>query len=119
MRFRVAALLLPVALLAGCSASTPASGTLAGHLRQVGGLPPGVDRPVPGTVAITGVAVAMEIPVGQDGSYTVAVPPGTYTVIGHSPTVLNGNNQLDCPANGAVVVTSGTTTTADAFCSTK
>ena len=119
MRFRIAAVLLPAALLVGCSASTPANGTLAGHLRQVGGPPPGENRPVPGTISITGGAVTRELQVGQDGAYAVDVPPGTYTVVGHSPTALSGNKQMDCPANGAAAVTSGATTTADPICSIK
>lgn len=77
MRFRIAAVLLPAALLAGCSASTPANGTLAGHLRQVGGPPPGENRPVPGTISITGGAVTRELQVGQDGAYAVDVPRGS------------------------------------------
>ena len=119
MRFGVALLLLPVTLLVGCSASTPATGTIAGHLRQVGGAPPGVDRPVPGTVTITGGALTKDLQVGQDGSYAVDVPPGTYRVVGHSPTALSGNTQMDCPADGAAAVKSGATTTADAICSIK
>lgn len=103
--------------LTGLPASTPASGTIAGHLRQVGGPVPGVNRPVPGTVTISGGSTTKELPVGQDGSYTVDVPPGTYTVVGHSPTTLGGNTQLPCPANGDAVVTSGATTTSDAICS--
>ena len=117
MRFGVAALVLPAALLVGCSASTPATGTISGHLRQVGGIPPGDDRPVPGTVTITGGAVSKELAVGNDGSYTVDVPPGTYTVVGHSPTSLSGNKQGDCAASGPAVVTSGMSTTADVICS--
>ena len=117
MRSGVAAILLPVAILVGCSASTPTTGTLTGHLRQVGGPAPGVNRPVPGTVTISGGSATKALPVGDDGSYTVDVPPGTYTVVGHSPTTLTGDQQQDCPAPSAATVTAGTTTTADAICS--
>jgi len=119
MRFGFVSFLLPVALLVGCSASTAATGTITGHLRQVGGAPPGVDLPVPGTITITGGPLTKDLQVGQDGSYVVDVPPGTYTVVGHSPTALSGNAQMDCPAKVAAAVTSGATTTADAICSIK
>lgn len=106
--------------LTGLPVSTPASGTIAGHLRQVGGPPPGVNRPVPGTVTISGGSTTKELQVGKDGSYTVDVPPGTYTVVGHSPTTLGGGStQLPCPARGDAVVTSGASTTSDAICSIK
>ena len=39
-----------------------------------------------------------EIQVEDDGAYTVDVPPGTYTVVGHRPTTLTGDKQQDCPA---------------------
>ena len=117
MRFGVVVIFLPVSLLVGCSSQTPANGTITGHLRQVGGAPPGVNRPVPGTVTITGGTVTKDLQVGQDGSYTVEVPPGTYSVVGHSPTAMSGNEQIDCHAVGGTEVKSGATTIADAICS--
>lgn len=83
-----------------------------------------INGPIGGCVVGVGVGdrlglLHLELQVGQDGSYSVDVPPGTYTVVGYSPTALSGNQQMDCPANGVAEVTSGATTTADPICSIK
>ena len=69
---------------AACSGQNPAEGTLTGHLYGVGGPAPGLPRPWPGTVTLTGPGVNRDVPVGASGTYSVTVPAGRYTVTGHS-----------------------------------
>ena len=110
-------LFIAVALLAGCSGfsgSGPAEGTLTGHLYGVGGPAPGLPRPWPGTVTLSGPSGQREVSVGADGSYSVMVPAGRYTVVGRSP--LYESNAALCQADRAVSVTSGHTTKADVWC---
>ena len=90
-------------LTAACSGQAPAEGTLTGHLYGVGGPAPGLPRPWPGTVTLTGPGIRRDIPVGASGSYSVMVSPGTYTVTGHSP--LYGSGAVLCRAAGAAAVT--------------
>jgi len=98
----------------GCSGPGPADGTLTGHLYGVGGPAPGLPRPWPGTVTLTGPGVHRDVPVGPGGTYSAAVPAGRYTVTGHSP--LYGSGTYLCQAAGAVTVTSGHTTKANVLC---
>lgn len=111
---------LPVAAVclagftAACSGQNSADGTLTGHLYGVGGPPPGLPRPWPGTVTLTGPGVHRDIPVGTSGTYSVMVPAGRYTIVGHSP--LYGSGAYLCQATGIATVTSGHTSKADVLC---
>ena len=117
---RISLIGLPVAAVclagvtAACSGHDPAGGALTGHLYGVGGPPPGLPRPWPGTVTLTGPGVHRDVPVGASGSYTVMVPAGRYTITGHSP--LYGSGTYVCRATGEATVTSGHTTRADVLC---
>lgn len=106
--------LIAVAFLAGCSGAGSAQGTLTGHLYGVGGPAPGLPRPWPGTVTLTGPSGQRELSVGADGSYSVIVPADRYTVVGRSP--LYESNAALCQAAAAVTVTSGHTAKADVWC---
>src|ERR1700735_2939341 len=75
MRGFLVGLALAVVLLAGCSGRSGAEGTLAGHLYGVGGPAPGLPRPWPGTVTLTGPGVHQDVSVGADGSYSGRGPP--------------------------------------------
>lgn len=99
---------------AACSAQGPADGTLTGHLYGVGGPAPGLPRPLPGTVTVTGPGVHRDVPVGASGSYSVRVPAGSYTVVGHSPLYVSGRGL--CRAERIATVTSGHSTTVDVLC---
>ena len=106
---------------AACSGSTgqsPAEGTLTGHLYGVGGpataAAPPSPRPWPGTVTLVGPGVHRDVPVGANGTFSVVVPAGKYTVTGHSPNY--GSGTYLCQAAGEVTVTSGHTTKADVLC---
>ena len=118
VRISVVGLALAAVLLAGftaaCSGQNPADGTLTGHLYGVGGPAPGLPRPWPGTVTLTGPGVHRDVPVGTDGTYSVVVPAGRYTVVGRSP--LYESDAVLCRATGMATVTSGHTTTADVLC---
>ncbi len=96
--------------MAACSGQDPADGTLTGHLYGVGGPAPGLPRPWPGTVTLTGPGVHRDIPIGASGSYSVMVPAGSYTVTGHSPLYAGL-----CQA-AVATVTSGHSTKADVLC---
>ena len=118
MRISLAGLPLAAVFLAGatvaCSGPGASDGTLAGHLYGVGGPAPGLPRPWPGTVTLTGPGVDQDVSVRADGSYSVTVPAGTYTVVGRSPLYESGGAL--CRATEAATVTSGHTTTADVLC---
>jgi hypothetical protein len=125
VRISLIGLCLAAVCLAGftaaCSGSTggsPADGTLTGHLYGVGGPAtvsgPPSPRPWPGTVTLVGPAVHRDVTVGADGTFSVVVPAGRYTVTGHSPNY--GSGTYLCQAAGEATVTSGHTTKADVLC---
>jgi hypothetical protein len=122
VRIPLTGLALAAACLAGfvaaCSGQGPADGTVTGHLYGVGGpasvAAPPSPRPWPGTVILTGPGVHREVPVGANGTFSVTVPPGKYSVVGHSP--LYGSGAYLCQAAGPVTVTSGHTTQAAVLC---
>jgi hypothetical protein len=55
--------------------------------------PMAADHSSSGSIVITGAKV-YRITVGDSGRFAASVPPGHYTVIGHSPEF--GNNRYDC-----------------------
>src|SRR5580700_40664 len=114
VRISLVFLALAAVFLAGCSGRSPADGTLAGHLYGVGGPAPGLPRAWPGTVTLTGPGIQENVSVGTDGSYSVRVPGGRYTVVGRSP--LYESDAALCRATGVATVTSRHTTTANVFC---
>ncbi len=121
MRISLLGLALAAVCLAGLTAACsggPADGTVTGHLYGVGGpasvAAPPSPRPWPGSVTLTAPGVDRDVPVGADGAFSVTVPPGKYTVTGHSP--LYGSGAYLCRATGPVTVTSGRTTRADVLC---
>jgi len=99
---------------AACSGQGPADGTLIGHLYGVGGPAPGLPRSWPGTVTLTGPGVHRDVSVDANGSYSVMVPAGRYTVVGHSP--LYDSGAALCQAGRVATVISGHTTKADVLC---
>ncbi|MCR6492567.1 hypothetical protein [Cellulomonas sp. P24] len=106
-------LFIGLVVLAGCGGSS-GHGTLSGHLYVVGGPAPGTPRAVDGTVVATGPDGRHTATVGADGSYTMELAPGTYTVTGTSPQY--GDGKSPCPANGTVAVVQSEVRTADAYC---
>jgi len=106
-------LFIGLVVLAGCGGLS-GSGTLSGHLYVVGGPAPGTPRAVEGTVVATGPGGRHTATVGADGSFTMQLAPGTYTVTGTSPQY--GEGKSPCPANGTVAVVQSEVRTADAYC---
>ncbi len=111
--------LISLALVTACSGAHYAtgSGTLHGHLYGVGGPAPGSARPFSGTITVSGNGTSREAKVGSDGAYSVTIPPGRYTVIGHSPQY--GDGVPACPGPNSAQVSNGGTTTMDAYCQLK
>jgi hypothetical protein len=96
-----------------------ATGKLTGRLIIVGGPAPGAAHPVAGRVAVTGNGVHVDVKVGEDGVYTVSVPPGRYQVTGHSPSVVVDDREAPCPSSKDARVTPGGAAVLDAICSIK
>jgi hypothetical protein len=109
-----------VSVTAACSrpahALWPAAafGTVTGHLYGVGGPAPGLPLAWPGTVTVTGDGFRRDVIVGTGGTFSIAVPVGRYTVVGHSPRY--GGGTALCQAAGKATVTRGHSTTADVLC---
>lgn len=119
-----------VAAVSGCSqadngepgsltSTAPVSrvGVLRGHLYGVGGPAPGGREAWAGTVTVSGPGLRRDTAVAADGSYSVTLVPGRYTVVGRSPRFGDGR-QLCRPASDAEV-TAGATTTVDVLCQMK
>jgi hypothetical protein len=102
-------------LLGACNAHSD-TGTISGHLFAVGGPAPGAPRPLPGTVFFTG-RFGVHVDVASDGTFSVILPQGTYTLAGRSP--LYGDGKYVCQATAEVTVRSGGVTSADVLCQEK
>ncbi len=84
---------------------------------MVGG-PVNVTIPVAGSITIQGDA-ERTVEVGSDGAFSIAVPPGRYTLTGHSPQYnVNGGEGL-CRGVKPVVVRTGAITSVDVGCDMK
>jgi hypothetical protein len=116
---------IAVAAVSGCSRAhlgdagdgssvSAGSGTLRGHLYGVGGPAPGVHQAWAGTVTVSGGDFRRDISVAADGVYSVTLPAGRYTVVGHSPSF--GDGRMSCVASGDTQVTAGATSTLDVLC---
>jgi hypothetical protein len=91
-------------------------GTLAGRFLMEGGPAPGVTNPLRGFITILGPGVRMRVSVGQDGKYSVALPPGNYTLSGESPQVMSNSGPLPCRAAQTASVTAHTQLNLDTIC---
>jgi hypothetical protein len=98
------ALVVLIALAGACSKP---HGTIAGRLYQVGGPYPGLPTPVPGIVSVPGHG---SVSAGPDGSFSIDVPPGTYTLNG----TFGENNP--CAARRAVTVLEDAVARVDVIC---
>ncbi|MEY2434992.1 MAG: hypothetical protein QOC92_4717, partial [Acidimicrobiaceae bacterium] len=83
----------------------------------VGAPAPGHRQVWAGNVTVSGPGAKRDIPVAADGAYSVAVAPGRYTVVGHSPSFNDG--KAACQADGDAQVSSGAVATLDVFCQMK
>ncbi|MEW6471165.1 MAG: hypothetical protein AB1679_02755 [Actinomycetota bacterium] len=65
---------------------------VTGEFRKIGGPPPGIDEPVAGRIdahreSRHGEVVATA-PTASDGTFRMTLPPGSYTFVGTSPTIV-------------------------------
>ena len=100
--------------------------TISGHLLAVGG-PGGVPpRPLRGSISVavdapenyaSGGFHLLGTQAGSDGSYSISVPPGTYSVTGSSPQYNGGGTT--CFSKGVVTVTQGTAVVVNVLCQEK
>lgn len=103
-----------VAVLAAGCASAQESGTLVGKLEVVGGPSPGLARPLPGTVTATNAdGKKTFVTIGANGKFEVQLPPGSYSLMGHSPQV--GGGTYPC-TGGTVHVSVTSRRSADVAC---
>jgi hypothetical protein len=68
-----------------------------------------------GEVTATGQTVTRTVRIGADGTFSLTLAPGTYTLTGHSPDY--GNGKAVCrTTDGTVRVRTGKAVTADVLC---
>jgi hypothetical protein len=94
-------------------ATSVEGGTISGHLYSVGGPSGRGPRPLSGTVSVQGAA-EVTVSVGSDGSFTVFVSAGRYTLTGRSPLINAG--RTTCNGSSPVTITSGENVTVDVLC---
>jgi hypothetical protein len=102
----VAVLVAGMAVLVGCAGSPAGQQAVSGTFMRVGGPAPGSPVPLPGTItarAATGQTFTASA--GQNGRFTLSLPPGRYHVTGRSPLMQSG--QTACSAEEELQVTSG------------
>lgn len=99
----------------GMPSGRPATSALTGELAAVGGPAGTPRRPLSGHVTITEQTTDIRLTVGTaaDGRYSVALPPGTYEIVGHSWQYGNGKGL--CQAEGPVRLTAYATAHADVY----
>ena len=74
-----------------------------------GGLGP--VRPVPGqVVAVNSAGTQSQVTVGDDGRFSMSLPPGSYQLTGHSPKVLLNGSAVQCSVARSVQITAHRTT---------
>jgi hypothetical protein len=113
MRKRITMTLVAALLLVGCSRGAPATGTVDGHFRLPGR--PAAELQRAGlnfSRGAHGHGHGDTVRIAADGRYTVALPPGSYSVVG----ALSGPPPETCAAPIHVVVTAHRTTRADFTC---
>jgi len=95
------------------------SARLRGRLEWVGGPAGNPTRPHPGTVRIesTDYTVEQTVGAGDDGRWSITLPPGTYRVTATSPGYLTKAGKTDaCTAERPVTVSRGSTERVNVYC---
>lgn len=67
------------------------TGRLTGRLVAVGGVAAGAPRPLAGTVTLQGAGLTQTVRIGSDGTFSTALQPGRYRVVGHSSAYQDGH----------------------------
>ena len=94
-----------------------AQGTLVGHLYAVGGPAPGSPHGVSGTITARGDHGSSTVTTSSDGSFSIQLPAGAYTVHGHSRQYNQGASR--CTAQHHVTVKRDQTVSIDVLCQMK
>lgn len=119
MRYALGAMAVLLAAMSpavGCSNNVPAPppvppsppaptvvGTASGMLIFGG---PGPVRPVPGqVVAVNSAGAQSQVTVGDDGRFSMSLPPGSYQLSGASPKVTLNGSPVQCGAARPVRIT--------------
>jgi hypothetical protein len=67
---------------------------------------PGPVRPVPGqVVALNAAGTQSQVAVGDDGRFSMSLPPGSYQLSGSSPKVTLDGSPVQCSATRPVQIT--------------
>jgi hypothetical protein len=96
----------------------PSYGSVNGRFLAIGGPAPGLPRPKPGTGTVvftdarTGRAQTVDTRTG--GTFGSAIPPGSYTVVGHISSYQGG--RVGCAARGSVTVHADTPARINVYC---
>jgi hypothetical protein len=94
------------------------SAVIVGTLETNGGAAPGKLRELPGDVTVRSSHQAPEtVSVGSDGTFSVPVAAGTYTITGRSRLYQGGHG--DCVSAGPITVTTGATRHVAVVCEEK
>ncbi len=105
-RKAVAVLTAGIVVLAGCSGSPGHQQAVPGTFVRVGGPAPGSPVALPGTITARGVTgQTFTATAGQNGHFTLSLPPGSYRVTGRSPLIQSG--PMGCAATAELRVTRG------------
>jgi hypothetical protein len=80
---------------------------------MAGGPAPGVTIRVPGTITAVSASLTKQVIAGEDGAFTLVLPPGSYTLSGTSPQYNDG--RATCVAD-PLVVRAGTVTRMNVTC---
>jgi hypothetical protein len=99
----VAAATAGALIMAGCSGHPTDTRVVTGKLVRVGGPAPGSPVPLPGSIkAVDAAGHAYAAKADRSGRFRLTLPPGVYTVTGHSPLISSG--QQLCAADGRLRV---------------
>jgi hypothetical protein len=109
-RLMVCSLVASGLLLGACGSSSPSTGVIQGQLQGSGGPAPGLARPFSGDVRVTGQdGYTFDFATQSNGRFVLHVPPGTYSLIGHSPQYDSGRGR--CLGNKKVKIAANQTLT--------
>jgi hypothetical protein len=113
-KFLAVGLMAMLALVGGCVQPGPAPGHLVGHVHTQGGMK-GTIRPAAATITASLVSETTKevhtVDTASDGSFSVDLPPGTYTLTG----MLIGSGSGDRTTPQDVQIVAGATTQAEVF----
>jgi hypothetical protein len=109
------ALLAAGSVVASCSDSGQQStGHFSATVREVGGIPPGLNRLVPGKVTLTDKSGKVRSAASESGRISIELAAGTYQAVATSPLINSGTSPCDGPAT--VIVRSSKTIHASFVC---